>query len=197
MKLKVLKDNEFIDNKLYYYLKPTDSRAPRFYAQPKIHKPGVPICPIVSYSGSPLYNLNKYIAKILKDYVKNENSNAKNPSMFSKYIRNVPIEDDKIMVSFDVTSLYTNIPIIATVNIIKDYVNNDDQFTRKTAIPQDKFLDLIHLVLKTTWYTFNYQFYQQADGIAMGGPASSTIAEIYMQGYECIAITTSLHPPKV
>ena len=41
--LKVLKDNEFIDNKLYYYLKPTDSPAPRFYGQPKIHKPGVPI----------------------------------------------------------------------------------------------------------------------------------------------------------
>ena len=44
--LKVLKDNEFIDNKLYYYLKPTDSPAPRFYGQPKIHKPGVPIRPI-------------------------------------------------------------------------------------------------------------------------------------------------------
>ena len=50
--LKVLKDNEFIDNKLYYYLKPTDSPAPRFYGQPKIHKPGLPICPIVSYNDS-------------------------------------------------------------------------------------------------------------------------------------------------
>ena len=33
--LKVLKDNEFIDNKLYYYLKPTDLPVPRFYGQPK------------------------------------------------------------------------------------------------------------------------------------------------------------------
>ena len=56
--LKVLKDNEFIDNKLYY-LKPTDSPTPRFYGHPMIRKPGVPIRPIVSYSGSPLYNLNK------------------------------------------------------------------------------------------------------------------------------------------
>ena len=85
--------------------------------------------------------------------------------------RNVPIEDDKIIVLFDVTSLYTNIPIIDTLNIIKDYVNNDDQFTRKTAIPQDKFLDLVHLVLTTTWYTFNSQFYQQADDVEMRGPA--------------------------
>ena len=64
--LKVLKDNEFIDNELYYYLKPTDSPAPSFYGQPQIHKPGVPIRPIVSYSGSPLYSLNKYIANIHK-----------------------------------------------------------------------------------------------------------------------------------
>ena len=176
--LKVLKDNEFIDNKLYYYLKPTDSSAPRFYGQPKIQKLGVPIRPTVSYSGSPLYNLSKYIANILKAYVRDENNNAWNPTMFSNYIRNVPIEDDEIMVSFDVTSLYTNIPIIDTLNIIKDYVNNDDQFTRKTAIPQDRFLDLVHLVLTTTWYTFNSQFYQQTHGVAMGGPASSTTAEI-------------------
>ena len=65
--LKVLKNIEqFIDNKLYYYLKSTDSPAPRFYGQPNIHNPGVPIRPIVSYSGSPMYHLNKYIANILK-----------------------------------------------------------------------------------------------------------------------------------
>ena len=98
--------------------------------------------------------------------VKDENTNAKNSITFSNYIRNDPIEDDEITVSFDVTSLYTNIPIIDTLNIIKDYVNNDDQFTRKTAIPQNKFLDLVHLVLTITWYTFNSQFYQQTDGEA-------------------------------
>ena len=108
----------------------------RFYGQPKIHKPRVHIRPIVSYSGQ---------------HVQDENNNPKIFATFSNYITNVPIEDDEIMVSSDVASLYTNIPIIDTLNIIKDYVNNDDQFTRKTAIPQDKFLDLVHLVLTTTW----------------------------------------------
>ena len=193
--LKVLKDHEFIDNKLCYYLKPTDSPAPRFYGQPKINKPGVPIRPIVSYSSSPLslYNLNKYIAK----HVKHENNNAKNSTTFSNYIRNVPIEDDEIMISFDVTFLYTNIPIIDTLNIIKDYVHSDDKFARKTAIPQDKFLDLVNLLLTTTWYTFNSQFYQPTDGVAMGGPASSATAEIYMQAHESTAISMALHPPKI
>ena len=131
-----------------------------------------------------MYSLNKYIENILKVYVKHENNNVKNSSTFSNYIRNVPIEDDEIMVSFDVTSLYTNIPIIDTLNIIKYYVHSDDQFARKTAIPQDKFLDLVNLVLTTTWYNFNSQFYQQTDGVAMAGLASSATAEIYMQPHE-------------
>ena len=125
---------------MYYYLKPNDSPAPSFYGQQKIHKPEVPIRTIVSYSGFPLYNLSKYIAFLKLENAENESNNAKNCITFSSYIKNVPIEDDEIMVSFDVTFLYTNIPIIDTLNIIKDYVKNDDQFTRKTAIPQEKFL---------------------------------------------------------
>ena len=58
--------------------------------------------------------------------------------MFPNYIRNAPIEVDEIMISFDVTSFYMNIPLIDTLNKIKDYVNNDDQLTKKTAIPQNK-----------------------------------------------------------
>ena len=46
-KLKVPKESEFIDNNLFYYLKPTDQPAPRFHGQQKIHKPGVSIRPIV------------------------------------------------------------------------------------------------------------------------------------------------------
>ena len=81
------------------------------------------------------------------------------------------------MVSFDVTFLYTNISLIDTLNIIKNYVNNNDQFNRKTAIPKDKFLDLVHLVLTTTRYTFNSQFFQHTAGVAMASPASSTTVD--------------------
>ena len=112
-KSKVLKDNAFIDNKTKLtYLKATDSPAPRFYGQSKMHKP---IRRIVSYSDSPLYNLNKYIAKI----VKHENGNAKKSVTFFNYIKNVPIKDDGIMALFEVICLCTNILIIDTLNIIK------------------------------------------------------------------------------
>ena len=92
--LKVLKDNKFIDNKFYYYLKPTDPPVPWRYGQPKIHKSGVAVHPIVSYSDSLLYHFNKYMANILKTSVKDENNNSKNFTTSSNYIRNVSIEDD-------------------------------------------------------------------------------------------------------
>ena len=96
------------------------------------------------------------------------------------------------MLSFGVTSLHTNIPIIDSRNIIIIYVNNDDQFTRKRAIPQDRF-HLVNLVLITTWYTFNSQFYQQTDGGAMGCSTSPTTTKIHMQAHEHTAISRALY----
>ena len=84
------------------------------------------------------------------------------------------------MVSFDNIFLYSNIPITDTLSIIKNYVDNGDQFTRKVDIPQDNFLDLVNLVLTTTWYIFNYNFYQKSHGVAIGGPAFQTTTEIYI-----------------
>ena len=86
-----------------------------------MHKPGVLIRPIISYSG----------LWLVKAYVKDENNNAKNSINFSNYIRNVPIEDDEIMASFDVTFLYINIPIMDTLKMVKDYINNGGQFAKK------------------------------------------------------------------
>ena len=57
----------------------------------------------------------------------------------------------------------------------------------------DKFLDLVNLVLTTTWYTFSCQFYLQTGGVTMGGLASSITVEIYMQIHEHTAISTALH----
>ena len=87
-----------------------------------------------------------------------------------------------------------NIPKTDALSIVKDYSNNHDQFTREKAIPQDKLSGLINLVLITTWNTFNSQFYEQMGGLAMGGPASLTTAEIYLHSHEQSVILTALQP---
>ena len=46
-KLQRLLDRNIVDKELYWKLKPTDSPAPRFYGLPKIHKPEIPIRPVL------------------------------------------------------------------------------------------------------------------------------------------------------
>ena len=72
----------------------------------------------------------------------------------------------------------------------KDYVNDDDQF----AIHQDKFLNLVDLVYINIWYLFDSEFSQHTDGIKIGGTASSTKAEIYIQALEQSRMSAALYP---
>ena len=195
-KLQSLKKNNHLDQTLYNRLKPTDSPAPQFYGLPKIHKPDVPIRPIVSYTGTPLYNLSKYISNILKTYINNDDRHSKNSKVFSEYVRTLTVDDDETLVSFDVTSLYTNVPINDTLTIIKEHLDNDGDLQTKTKIPKEELLEIIRFLLTETWFKFNNNFYTQTDGVAMGGPTSSVVAEIYMQKHDNDALTTFQEPPK-
>ena len=53
----------------YYQLRSTDATAPRLYGLPKIHKKDIPMRPIVSFINSPLYNLSKFLCKLLSPLV--------------------------------------------------------------------------------------------------------------------------------
>ena len=55
------------------------------------------------------HNFNKYIASILKAYVKDKNINAKNSSTFPNFNRYIYIANGETMVSFYVSFPKTNI----------------------------------------------------------------------------------------
>ena len=192
--MAILRDNETIDKSLYFKLKPTDSQAPRFYGLPKIYEASIPVRPIVSYSFILLFNLSKYIAKILKPYTLLNKQDSKNFKEFSEFIGTHTIEEDKIMVSFDVETLYTKVPIDDALTIIKEVLENDETLPDRSP---ENVLDLLEFLLRTTFFIFNGTYYQQTEEVAMGGPPSSMVTEIYMQETETTALTTTSHPPKV
>ena len=67
----------------------------------------------------------------------------------------------------------------------------------RTPLSPKNVLDVLELLLRTTFFIFNGTYYQQTEGVAMGGPPSSIVVEIYMQATETTALTTASHPPKV
>ena len=76
----------------------------------------LPIRPIVSNIGTATYNLSKYLAKLLSPLSQSEYT-IKNTKQFIEQIRMKQVPDGYKMVSFDVKSLFTNVPLEKTIEI--------------------------------------------------------------------------------
>ena len=87
--------------------------------------------------------------------------------MFSEYVRTLTVEEDEVLVSFDVTSLYTNVPIKDTLLMIKGLLENDADLQAKTKIPSKDILNITEFLLIRTWYKYKEKYFQQTDGVAM------------------------------
>lgn len=119
-----------LNDKLKKKLIPSCETIPRIYGLPKIHKEGVPLRPIVNTIGSPTYELAKYVARILRSLVGNTDSFIKDSQDFVNLIKNERLNPNDMIVSFDVVSLFTNIPLDEAIQVIK-YVT--DPGTTKLA----------------------------------------------------------------
>ena len=65
-KILTLKKTDAIDTQRYYRLRCSVPQPPKLYGLPKLHKPGIPMRPIVSFCGSPTYQLSKHLTTILQ-----------------------------------------------------------------------------------------------------------------------------------
>ena len=86
------------------------------------------------------------------------------------------------MVSFDVESLFTNIPLDETIKIYADRV-----FQRKKKVKgllKRHFIKLLTHATKSSCFIFNGSYYSQIDGVAMGSPLGPTLANLFLAYYE-------------
>ena len=83
------------------------------------------------------------------------------------------------MVSFDVRSLFTNVPIYETIDIIlKKLFPNDT--TLVNGFDKQSFRKILELSVLDTHFIFDKKLYKQVDGMAMGSPLGPTFANIFM-----------------
>ena len=67
--LKNIKSEGGLSEETYKKLYPTGAVSSKFYGLPKVHKPGIPLRPIVSSTGTATYNTAKELARLLKPLV--------------------------------------------------------------------------------------------------------------------------------
>jgi hypothetical protein len=101
----------FIDDKVYRSLANTAPKTPHFYLLPKIHKNGVPGRPILSANGCPTEKISALVDCHLHPHVSKLQSYVRDTKQFIQIIESIDnIPPNSFLVSFDVVSLYTNIP---------------------------------------------------------------------------------------
>ncbi|BHF78129.1 hypothetical protein SprV_0602124000 [Sparganum proliferum] len=91
----------------------------RFYGLPKVHKEGAPLRPIVSLQGTPTYGLAKWLFRRLKFLTSDLNTTVSSSKQFLEKLKGVSLLPSDVMVSFDVTSLFTSIPQDLAVETIE------------------------------------------------------------------------------
>ena len=120
-----LKEEKKLTEEQYKYLYPTSEAIPRLYCTPKIHKEGTPLRPIVDYLGSIGYNVSKSLSDLLSPIVGKTEHHVNNSKEFIEEMKDVKLESDEMLNSHDVVSLFTNVPIPLTMNIIQKRLECD------------------------------------------------------------------------
>nr|VZI19720.1 unnamed protein product [Spirometra erinaceieuropaei] len=164
--------------------RPQDTALARFYGLPKVHKDGAPLRPIVSLKGTPTYGLAKWLFRRLKFLTAESDTTVSSSAEFLEKLKGVSLHPNEVMVSFDVTSLFTSIPqdlAIETIELLlqSKYDETENRLGRAQVLP------LLKLCLRT-YFTFDGTIYEQVKGTPMGSPISGFIAEAVLQRLESL-----------
>ena len=100
------------------------------------------------------------------------------------------------MVSFDVKSLFTSIPVDLALSITKERLQRDQNLAERTNLSVDNILRLSDFVLNHNYFKYDGDHYKQIFGCAMGSPISPFLADLVMEEIEETAISTFPYPPK-
>ena len=105
---------------------------------------------------------------------------------FAEEIQNLVIDGDDILVSFDVTSLFTNVPLQETIKIIaeKAFVDNWFNVTHNLNITKPDLVQLLEVATMNQLFQFDGKLYEQIDGVAMGSPLGPLMANAFLCSIE-------------
>ena len=172
---------EILPSNIADSLCPKGSRLAHLYGLPKTHKANLCMRPILSATGTYNYNLANWLEEKLKPLSVNEYT-ITDAFRFSEEIRAMSIHEDDVLVSYDVTALFTNVPLNETINILVDkaFANDWLNQTYKLSLQKEQLARLLEIATTNQLFQFNGQLYEQVDGVAMGSPPGPLTANVFI-----------------
>ncbi|XP_054290772.1 uncharacterized protein LOC129005789 [Macrosteles quadrilineatus] len=158
-----------------------EPKTPQFYILPKIHKNILPPPgrPIVASCNSITERISAYLDSHLQPVVKELPSHVKDTNHFLDRLQMIPtpLPPDAILVTVDVTSLYTNIPHTHGLAALEHFLDQRP----KNSLPSTSFLiNLAKFILEKNNFQFEGKNYIQTKGTAMGTRMAPSYANLFM-----------------
>ena len=164
------------------------------YGNIKIHKDNNPMRPIISQCPTITYKLAKSINRIISPFMPNTYS-IKSSNEFIDILHSN--NSTGIIASLDVESLFTNVPIDPTIDIILQYVYHHPTII-PPKIPPNILRELLSICTKESPFrTPTGDLYLQVEGVAMGSPLGPTFAGFYMGHLEEQTFNARCNKPNI
>lgn len=163
-------------------LSPKGSRLAHLYGLPKTLKAVLSMRPILSATGAYHFHLAKWLDEKLKPLSTNDHT-VNDIFQFASETQRRLVNEDDVLVSHDVTALFTNVPVSEAIQILAHKAFHDNWFNRTYDLQLDKE-DLVELLEVSVKSQFDGELYEQTDGVAMGSPLGSLLANTFMYSLE-------------
>ena len=101
------------------------------------------------------------LAKILKPLVGKSPHDIKSTHDFVEQIKQLTLSPGECLSSYDVSALFTSVPVDPALGIIKDLLEIDPALKDRTVLTVKDIILLLEFCLKNTYFSFQDQFYEQ------------------------------------
>ena len=136
--------------------------------------------------GSAEYDLAKYLDQLIKPHIPDQFM-VSSTTQFLDRVKSIFFQPSDKLVSFDVVSLFTNVPLKETIRIISSYLYPE---CGESCLPfPKKSFEKLMKIATGGFFMHQDKVYTQTDGVAMGNPLGPTLANFFLAHLE----TTSLN----
>ena len=111
-------------------------------------------------------------------------------------MKKLKVEEDEELRSYDVSALFTSVPVDKALVVIKRKLEEDTTLHKRTPLSPEDITTLLEKCLRCTYFLYRGEYYLQIHGAAMGSPVSPIVCNLYMEDFERRALTGIPDPPR-
>ena len=193
--IQELYDGKYFYDKTLEWLQQTPNplRIPELYTLTKIHKPTTVGRPIISGCDGPTERISAFVDKLLQPVAQLQKLYIKGTTDFINFMESKKFQTNTLLMTMDVTSLYTNTPQVEGIQIV--YSAYEEFYQNNLPIPTVYIKLMLRLILQENSFKFANKHFLQLYRTAMGTKAAVAFANIFMAKIENQILQQSKHKP--